>query len=208
MKNVVPALSPDAKLPDTVYSNADGSASLYTRVTVVGVIVRAVESSSVMVSVWLAGFDTPPPLTVPETVTALSGASTSLSTAVIVTVPVLVISPAAIVSILLVERLKSPGTAGDTAAADTVTVTSSLEAALSVAVTVLVPPFSEIEAELSSRLTVASPAPPPARRLKSEQQEKREERAEQQRKGRLHAAGPLVRWSAGPLVRCEKLCKS
>ena len=38
---------------------------------------------------------------------------------------------------------KSPATAGATGAAETVTVTSSLEALLSVAVTVLAPPFSE-----------------------------------------------------------------
>ncbi len=59
-----------------------------------------VPSSSVMVSVWLAGFPTPPPAAVPDTVTVLLGASTSLSTAVIVTVPVLVVAPAAMVKVL------------------------------------------------------------------------------------------------------------
>ena len=68
--------------------------------------------------------------------TLLLGESTSLSTAVIVTVPALVVAPAAMVSSLLVLRLKSPDTAGETAAAETVSVTSWLDSALSVAVTV------------------------------------------------------------------------
>ena len=59
-----------------------------------------------------------------ETVTLLWGASTELSAAVMVTVPVLVFEPAAMVSFLLVLRLKSEDVAGDTAAADTVTVTA------------------------------------------------------------------------------------
>ena len=63
-------------------------------------------SSSSIVSVTSAG-----PVTVsvlvaaPETVIVLSGSSRSLSTAVIVTVPVLVVSPAAIVSVVLVLNL-------------------------------------------------------------------------------------------------------
>ena len=111
-------------------------------------------SSSVIVSVASDGFATPPPLAIPDTVTSLFGASTALFTAVIVTVPVLAIEPAAIVSVLLVESVKSPETAGFTAAADTVTVTAALDAALRLAVTVLDPPFSEIDEGLSARLTV------------------------------------------------------
>ena len=62
-------------------------------------------SSSVIVSVWPGGADTPlPPVAEPETVTVLSGASTMLSTAVTVTVPVLVVAPAAIVSVVPLWR--------------------------------------------------------------------------------------------------------
>ena len=95
-----------------------------------------------------------PPETVAETVTLLSGLSAALLTAVTVTVPVLVVAPAAMVSLVLVLRLKSPATAGDTGDAATVTVTASLETALNSAVTVLVPPISPIDDELSARDTV------------------------------------------------------
>ena len=88
-----------------------------------------------------------------ETVACLSGASTSLSTAVIVTVPVLVVEPAAMVSVVP-ACVRSPDTAGETAAAETVKVTSWLETAPSVAVTVVDPPFSGIDEELSARETV------------------------------------------------------
>ena len=54
--------------------------------------------------------------------------------------------------------VKSSATAGDTAEAETVTVTASLDSALSVAVTVLSPPFSEIEDGVSTRLTVGVPS--------------------------------------------------
>ena len=58
-------------------------------------------SLSAMVSVRPAGADTPlPPDAAPETVTVLSDAWTSLFTAVIVTVSVLVVSPGAITSAL------------------------------------------------------------------------------------------------------------
>ena len=114
-----------------------------------------VSSSSVIVSVWSDGAATPlPPATVAETVTCLSGASTELSTAVIVTVPVLVVEPAAMVRLLSVLRLKSPETAGETAAAETVRVTSALDFAPSVAVTVVAPAFSAMADELSARETV------------------------------------------------------
>ena len=87
---------------------------------------------------------TPP--TVAETVTDLSGASTVLSTAVTVTVPALVVAPGAIVSVVVELSVKSPATAGGTAAAVTVTVTASPNVSESVAVTVLTPPPSETEA--------------------------------------------------------------
>ena len=114
-----------------------------------------VSSSSVIVSVCFAGSDTPlPPAAVAETVTCLSGASTSLSAAVTVTVPVLVLEPAAMVRVVSVLRLKSDDVAGDTAAAETVRVTSWLDSALSMAVTVVEPPSSSIDVELSASDTV------------------------------------------------------
>ena len=63
-------------------------------------------SSSSIVSVWFTGFVTPlPPLDAPDTVTVLFAASTSLSFAVIVTVSVLAVEPAAIVSFVLVDNV-------------------------------------------------------------------------------------------------------
>ena len=114
-----------------------------------------VPSSSVIVSFWSDGAATSlPPSTVAETVTSLSGASTSLSAAVIVTVPVLVCEPAAMVSVLFAVMEKSEAVAGETGVAETVRVTSWLETALSVAVTVLAPPSSTTDDALSARETV------------------------------------------------------
>ena len=113
-----------------------------------------VASSSVIVRVRGAGAAAPlPPVTVPDTVSLLSEASSSLSFAVTFTSPVLVVSPAAMVRVSPVS-VKSPATAGDTGAADTVTVTASLDCPLRVAVTVVSPPFSEISAGPSARVTV------------------------------------------------------
>ena len=76
-----------------------------------------------MVSVWLAGSRTPSVLVaVADTLTLLLAVSTSLSTAVMVTVPVLEVARAAMVSTLLELRVKSPLTAGLTGAAATVIV--------------------------------------------------------------------------------------
>ena len=98
-----------------------------------------VASSSVMVSVTLDGAATPlPPAAVAETVTDLSGASVVSFTAVIVTVPVLAVEPAAIVNVFALDSVKSVPDPGD---ADTVSVTASLDARFSVAVTVLDPGF-------------------------------------------------------------------
>ena len=109
------------------------------------------DSSSRMRSVVDEGSATSrPPLAEPLTVSRLAAATMSLSTAVNVTVPVLVVEPAAMVSVLFVLSVKSAATAGETGAADTVTVTSSLEATLNAAVTVADPPFSGIALELSS----------------------------------------------------------
>ena len=84
-----------------------------------------------------------PPETVPETVTDLFGESTEFPCAVIVTVPVLVVSPDAIVSFVRLDSsVKSAATAPAPAAAATVTVTASLDAPESVAVTAETPLLS------------------------------------------------------------------
>ena len=65
----------------------------------------------------------------------LPGASTSLSTPVMVTLPVLLVEPAAMVRVSLEEMAKSPATAGGTGLADTTTVTAWEEGPLREAVT-------------------------------------------------------------------------
>ena len=108
-------------------------------------------SSSGIVSVTFDGAATPlPPAAVADTVTDLFGASVSLFTAVIVTTPTLVVSPAAMVSFVPV-CVKSVPDPGD---AETVTVTASLDAPDSVAVTVDTPPFSEIDEDDNASETV------------------------------------------------------
>ena len=90
-------------------------------------VTLGVPSSSVIVSVLDAGAAIPAgPVTVAETVVSLSGESMVLFTPVTVTVPVLSLAPSAIVNTRFELRSKSPATAGETAAADTVTRTSSL----------------------------------------------------------------------------------
>ena len=89
---------------------------------------KALASSSVTVSVRLAGPLTPSAFVAdPETVKVLSGASTELSTAVIVTVPVLVVSPAAIVSVVLLDRPTSSAEAPWPGVTDTATVVGCAE---------------------------------------------------------------------------------
>ena len=100
-------------------------------------------SSSRMVSVTAAGVTVPPPEDVADTVTFFSsGPSMSLSAAVMVTdcsagaaAAVLEVWPIGIVSVVAFS-MKSPDTAGLTAAADTVTVTAAAAGFSSVAVTV------------------------------------------------------------------------
>ena len=117
-------------------------------------------SSSVMVRVTSGGSATLlPPVAVPETVTDLSGESTSLPLAVTVTVPVLVTSPAAMIKVVALDRSKSAATAPVPADAETVTVTAALDAPDSVAVTVDTPPVSEIEVGDSTSATVGSVSP-------------------------------------------------
>ena len=116
-------------------------------------------SSSVSVNVLLAGFATLlPPEAVPETVTDLSGESTEFPFAVTVTVPVLVVSPDAIVNSSALDNVKSAATAPAPAAAPTVTVTASLDATESVAVTVAAPPLSETDDGDSTSATVGNPS--------------------------------------------------
>ena len=86
-----------------------------------------------------------PPAAVPDTVTRLSGASVVSFTDVIVTVPVLAVAFAAIVSVLAADSVKSPATAGDTASAETVIVVAVVAGRFSVAVTVETSAFSEID---------------------------------------------------------------
>ena len=62
------------------------------------VAVKPAVSSSAIVSVTDCGFSAPVPEALPDTVTVLSAASTSLFTAVTVTISVLVVAPVAIVS--------------------------------------------------------------------------------------------------------------
>ena len=111
-------------------------------------------SSSVMVRVCGSGPVTPTVfVAMPETVTVLSAASTLLFAAVIVTVPELVVSPAVIVRVVPLSE-KSAATAGMTGTAEITMVVTTLDGVSSVAVTVLVPAFSGIEAGLSTSVTV------------------------------------------------------
>ena len=114
-------------------------------------------SSLRMVRPTSSGLATPrPPLAVADTVKALSSSARPLSTAETVTVPVLVVAPAEMVSVLPLLRLKSLAVAGATAVAATVRVTSSLEGPLKRAVTSarLAEPFSSMVERESCRLTV------------------------------------------------------
>ena len=63
-------------------------------------------------------------MTVADTVTDLSGPSTPLSTAVMVTAPVLRVEPASMVSVLLGVMVKSSPSAGGSGDAETTRVTS------------------------------------------------------------------------------------
>ena len=122
--------------------------------------VVGVASSSASVSVTLAGdaIPPPPPETVPDTVTDLSGESTALSFAVTVTEPVLVVAPAAIVNVSVGLNVKSAASAPAPAAAATVTVTAALDAPESAAVTVAAPPFSETDDDDSTSAAVGGPS--------------------------------------------------
>ena len=112
-------------------------------------------SSSAMVSVTAAGSDTPlSPDAAAVTVTDLSGPSVASSTAVTVTAPALAVDPAAMISVAGFDSVKSPETAFVPAAAVTVSVTASLDARSSAAVTVVTPPLSEIDEDDSFSVAV------------------------------------------------------
>ena len=114
-------------------------------------------SSSVIVSVTDDGCVIPCEFVAePDTVTLLSASSRVLSTAVTVTVPLLLVLPAAMVSVVLLFSLKSPFAVFAPAAAETVTVVCWLDARSRLAVTVaeLVAPLSAIELRDSARVTV------------------------------------------------------
>ena len=91
--------------------------------------------------------------TTPDTVTFRSAASTSSSTAVIVTVSLLVNSPAAMISTLFVLSSKSAAVAGATGTADTLMAVGVSAALSSAAVTVamLPDPLSSMRAGVSFR---------------------------------------------------------
>ena len=106
----------------------------------------AVGSSSVIVSVTFVGAVTPLAFcAVAETVTSLFAAVAALSTASMVTWPMLVVAPAAMERVLFVLSAKSPATALAPATAETVTVVAALDAGIKVAFTVVKPFFSEME---------------------------------------------------------------
>ena len=117
------------------------------------------ESSSSMVMVLSVGSVTPRELTaLPDTVTVLSGESTVLGMAVTVTVPVLVMAPAAMTSSLLLLSAKSRANAFKPGTADTVTVVLASDGRFKFAVIAVLPRFSEIVSSKSSidKLTTGS----------------------------------------------------
>jgi len=116
-------------------------------------------SSSATANVTLAGLATPLPLNdSPLTVKVLSVpmCTSSLSTAVMVTSPVLVVCPGAMVRVLGLLRVRSPATAGVTGSTDTVRVVASLDGWLKLAVSLELPPFSLMVVEESARVAVGS----------------------------------------------------
>ena len=133
-------LSPSATLGEPMESDGAPSSSVIVSVTSAGCVIPCVFAA------------------VPETVTLLSASSMVLSTAVTVTVPLLLVAPAAIVNFALPLSEKSPATAPVPAAADTVIVVSSLEGWSSEAVTVVefVAPLSGMLVRESARVTVGA----------------------------------------------------
>ena len=124
----------------------------------VSVTVVDADSSSTIVSVGDDGCVTPSAFSAtPDTVTCLLSSSASLLTAVIVTVPVLAVCSAAIVSTLLLLSVKSSAVAGDTGDAETVTVVAMLDGRSRSAVTVLSPRSSLMRLRSRTRIAVGIP---------------------------------------------------
>ena len=123
-------------------------------------VTSGVASSSTMVSVTFGGLSTlPPAAIVPETDRATSAESTLSGFAVIVTVPVLAVCPAATISSVFALTSKSSLLSGDNGfATPTVSVTAADAVLDRPAVTVATPPASAIEAEDSIRLARAAPS--------------------------------------------------
>ena len=120
-----------------------------------------VVSSSVMVSVCPDGlrrFDGPA-VTLAVTLTVLSDPWIASFAAVILTVPVLEVCPFAMVSVVLLLRVKSDASVPAPGTAATFSVTSSLAARFNRAVTVLTPLFSEIVSGDRSSIAVGPEGP-------------------------------------------------
>ena len=134
-----------------------------------GSTTRAATSFSVISTRTSVGFATPTagsvvPPAAPETTTLFpitarsTTEATSSLTAVIVTVPVLVTSPAAMVNVIVLDVVKSSAAAFVPAAADTAIVSVACDAWLSAAVTVvtLPAPLSLMRADDSTSLAVGA----------------------------------------------------
>ena len=133
-------LSPSVTLGESIDSAGAPSSSVIVRSTFAGCVIP-----------WLF-------VAVPVTTTVLFASSRLLFTAVTVTVPVLLVCPAAIVSIGLALRRKSPPTVSVPAVAPTVTVVAALDRWSSVAVTVLTlpGPLSVIALGTTASVTVGA----------------------------------------------------
>ena len=118
------------------------------------------DSSSTIVSVLDEGCVIPSVFAaIPDTVTFRLSSSSALLTAEIVTVPVLVVASAAIVSTLLVLSVKWLAIAGLTADAETATVVFAADGWSSIAVTVLWPLSSLMRSRSRTSVTVGVPRP-------------------------------------------------
>ena len=113
-------------------------------------------SSSVIVSIVLmVARSSMPSAALPDTVSFRSGSSLLLSTAVMIQVPILGIMPVGMVNVLP-DTVTNSGSSDDI---DTVIVVAATEARSRVAVTALLPPFSEMEVSDSASVTTGIATP-------------------------------------------------
>ena len=113
-------------------------------------------SSSVIVSIVLmVARSSMPSAALPDTVSFRSGSSLLLSTAVMIQVPMLDIMPGGMVNVLP-DTVTNSGSSDDI---DTLIVVAATEAVSSVAVTALLPPFSEMEVSDSASVTTGIATP-------------------------------------------------